>query len=116
MRCVYDALPPRARLRWLLMTVRLSTSSLAGTARTLVAVGTARLASMFVTTRDAAPRSGRRSPPVVDGAAAAFGSGAGFSCAFGAGAGFSAGATGAGGGWLAAGGAVFVVLGAPLPD
>src|SRR4051794_21526564 len=98
MRCVYDAFPPRARLRWLLMTVRLSTSSLAGTARTLVAVGTARLASMFVTTRDAAPRSGRRSPPVVDGAAAAFGSGAGFSFAFGGGGGVFPRAGGGGGG------------------
>ena len=40
------------------MTMRLSISSLAGTARTLVAVGTARLASMLVTTRAAAPFSG----------------------------------------------------------
>ncbi len=37
------------------MTVRLSMSSLAGTARTLVAVGTARLACMLVTTRAAGP-------------------------------------------------------------
>ena len=37
------------------MTVRLSMSSLAGTARTLVAVGTARLASMLSTTRAAGP-------------------------------------------------------------
>ena len=36
--------------------MRLSISSLAGTARTLVAVGTARLASMLVTVRAAAPR------------------------------------------------------------
>ena len=48
------------------MTTRLSTSSFAGTARTLVAVGTARLASMLVTVRAAAPFSGR--PPGVDGA------------------------------------------------
>ena len=33
-------LPPRARRRWLLMTTRLSAISFAGTARTLVAVGT----------------------------------------------------------------------------
>ena len=33
-------LPPRWRARWLLMTMRLSTISLAGTVRTLVAVGT----------------------------------------------------------------------------
>ena len=38
--------------------MRLSTSSLAGTARTLVAVGTVRLVSMLATTRAAAPRSG----------------------------------------------------------
>ncbi len=37
------------------MTMRLSTSSFAGTARTLVAVGTPRLVSMLVTTRAAAP-------------------------------------------------------------
>ncbi len=39
------------------MTMRLSTMSLAGTARTDVAVGTWMLASMFVTTRAAGPRS-----------------------------------------------------------
>ena len=39
------------------MTVRLSKSSLTGTARTLVAVGTVRLVSMFWTVRAAAPRS-----------------------------------------------------------
>src|ERR1700733_13270280 len=39
------------------MTILLSTSSLAGTARTLVAVGTPRLAVMLVTVRAAAPRS-----------------------------------------------------------
>ena len=32
-------MPPRARARWLLITVRLSQSSLTGTERTLVAVG-----------------------------------------------------------------------------
>ena len=37
------------------MTMRLSIRSFAGTVRTLVAVGTARLASMFVTTRAAGP-------------------------------------------------------------
>src|SRR5271157_4991706 len=57
MRCVNDTLPPRPRRRWLLMTIRLSASSLAGTARALVAVGTARLAVMLVTVRAAAPRS-----------------------------------------------------------
>ncbi len=47
MMCVNDTLPPRARERWLLMTIRLSQSSLTGTERTEVAVGTVRLASMF---------------------------------------------------------------------
>ena len=40
MRCVNETLPPRARLRWLLMTMRLSIMSFAGIVRTLVAVGT----------------------------------------------------------------------------
>ena len=66
MRWVNDTLPPRARARWLLRTMRLSMSSLAGTARTLVAVGTARLASMLTTTREDGPRSrtpsSRRAP------------------------------------------------------
>ena len=39
------------------MTIRLSISSFAGTARTLVAVGTVRLAAMFCAVRAAAPRS-----------------------------------------------------------
>src|SRR5436190_23816421 len=70
MKCVNDTLPPRPRRRWLLTTVRLSTSSLAGIARTLVAVGTARLDSMLATTRAAAPLSGRASdPPGTPGAA-----------------------------------------------
>ena len=43
------------------MTMRLSMSSLAGTARTLVAVGTLRLAAMFCAVRAAAPRSLLRS-------------------------------------------------------
>src|SRR3954447_23938745 len=58
MMCVKLTLPPRERARWLLMTTRLSISSLAGTARTLVAVGTWRLDSMLVTTRAEAPRNG----------------------------------------------------------
>src|SRR5580658_1888564 len=45
------------------MTILLSTSSLAGTARTLVAVGTPRLAVMLVTVRAAAPRSLATSVP-----------------------------------------------------
>src|SRR5690349_6591239 len=58
MMCVNDTLPPRARARWLLMTMRLSHSSLTGTVRTLVAVGTVRLTSMFCAVRAGAPRSG----------------------------------------------------------
>src|SRR6186997_3003694 len=57
MRCVKDTLPPRARERWLLITMRLSHSSLTGTERTEVAVGTVRLTSMFCTVRAGAPRS-----------------------------------------------------------
>ena len=56
-RCVKEILPPRVRLRWLLMTVRLSIINLAGMARTLVAVGTSSEAFMFLTTAAAAPRS-----------------------------------------------------------
>src|SRR3954469_21409234 len=57
MRCVNEILPPRVRLRWLLMTMRLSAISFAGTARTLVAVGTLSEASMFLAMAAAAPRS-----------------------------------------------------------
>src|SRR3954453_20469280 len=56
MMCVNDTLPPRARARWLLITMRLSIRSLTGTERTLVAVGTVRLASMFFAVRAGAPR------------------------------------------------------------
>src|SRR5215212_6601482 len=58
MRWVKDTLPPRARARWLLITIRLSHSSFTGTVRTLVAVGTDRLMSMFCAVRMGAPRSG----------------------------------------------------------
>ena len=57
MTWVNDTLPPRPRDRWLLITTLLSISNFTGTDRTLVAVGTERLASMLVTTRPAAPRS-----------------------------------------------------------
>src|SRR5882757_6100240 len=62
MRWVKESFPPRVRLSWLLMTIRLSASNLAGTARTLVAVGTESDAFMFLTTALAAPRSGMTSP------------------------------------------------------
>src|SRR4051794_22941365 len=70
MRWVNETFPPRPRWSALLMTVRLSMRSLAGTARTLVAVGTARLASMLTTTRAAGPlsRSTGSSPVWAGGA------------------------------------------------
>src|SRR6056300_1219442 len=92
MMWVKETFPPRPRARWLLMTTRLSINNFTGTERTLVAVGTLRLASMLVTTRPAAPRriSGcTASESVVD----AVGAGA-------AGAVFGAGLAGAAGvGW-----------------
>src|ERR1700735_4389538 len=101
MRCVKDTLPPRPRARWLLMTMRLSASSLAGIARTLVAVGTARLADMLATVRAAAPRRRTCSP-------AGAGAGAGAWGAWGA-SGVSRGAAGAAGvgGAAGAGGAAW---------
>src|SRR3954447_16559186 len=84
MRWVKDTFPPRERARWLLMTMRLSASSLAGTARTLVAVGTVSEAFMFLTTLAAAPRNGTRVTPLASPFAG---------CAL-AGAGFAAGAAG----------------------
>src|SRR5918997_6762606 len=56
MMWVKETLPPRARARWLLMTVRLSQSSFTGTERTEVAVGTDSDASMFAAVRAGAPR------------------------------------------------------------
>ena len=58
MRCVNDTLPPRERRRWLLITMRLSIMSFAGMVRTLVAVGTVRLWSMFAARVFGRPRSG----------------------------------------------------------
>src|SRR5688500_13308663 len=80
------------------MTMRLSASSFAGTARTLVAVGTVSETFMFLTTAAAAPRSGDCLP-----AATGPGLAAGFSAGFAAGepAAFSSAA-----GALRAGGAV----------
>src|SRR5690348_9833382 len=61
--------------------MRLSTRSLAGMARTLVAVGTVRLTAMFAAARAAAPRSRTcvappASPSPFTGAGAAGGTGA----------------------------------------
>src|SRR6201996_5721739 len=83
--CVNDTLPPRVRLSWLLITMRLSISSLAGMARTLVAVGRSSDWDMFLTTAAAAPRSTWTSSPsagggpdgLAAGAAGAAGVGAG---------------------------------------
>ncbi len=58
MRWVKLTLPPVVRPSWLLMTVRLTSRSFAGTARTLVAVGNASEASMLAAIRPAAPRRG----------------------------------------------------------
>src|SRR5690349_948423 len=63
MRWVKLTLPPPLRPRNPLMTRRLTSSSLAGTLRKLVAVGTARLRSMFATTAAPAPRLGSPGSP-----------------------------------------------------
>jgi hypothetical protein len=52
--------------------MRLSINSLAGTARTLVAVGTARLASMLEAVRAATPRNRTSSAPAGTGGGAGF--------------------------------------------
>src|SRR6476620_1416361 len=57
MRWVKEIFPPRFRLRKLLITIRLSAISLAGTARTEVAVGTSSEDVMFFTTAAATPRN-----------------------------------------------------------
>src|SRR6476620_2186685 len=69
--CVKLILPPRVRRSWLLMTTRLSASSVARTARTLVAVGTESEAFMFLTTSDAAPRRVVATPSACSGALSA---------------------------------------------
>ena len=58
MRCVNETFAPVVRESDSFRAVRLISRSRAETERTLVAVGTPRLASMFVTIRAAAPRSG----------------------------------------------------------
>src|SRR5881275_1305162 len=99
MRWVKLTLPPRARRRWLLITTRLSKSSLAGTARTLVAVGTCSDCSMLATTRAAAPRSG----VVVGAALASAGFSVVFAAAFGGAGAVLRSADGLSGGWPSAG-------------
>src|ERR1700710_1584872 len=76
--------PPRARRRWLLMTIRLSIISFAGMVRTLVAVGIDSEASMFVASDFAMPRNGVTwSSLAVAGRAAARGASAGMARVFG---------------------------------
>src|SRR5882757_5845394 len=97
MRWVKEIFPPRARFRWLLMTMRLSKSSFTGTARTDVAVGTSTEAFMFFTTAAAGPRSVTYSgPPEASAAGATFG--AAFAGAGAAAAGFTGAWVGAGAG------------------
>src|SRR5690606_34069700 len=113
-RWVNETLPPRPRFKWLLMTIRLSISNLAGIVRTLVAVGTARLASMLVAVRAAAPRNLTSSAPSGTGGGAGLRSGS-----FGAaGAGGLRGAFGGSTGFAGDGGAAalpFGAVGAALP-
>src|SRR6478752_3254795 len=75
MRWVKEIFPPRFRLRKLLITIRLSAISLAGTARTEVAVGTSSEDVMSFTTAAATPRNVvvvRPSPSASCAARAAF--------------------------------------------
>ena len=95
--------------------MRLSTSSFAGTARTLVAVGTSRLASMLAAVRAAAPRSRTSSAPAGN-FVSCLGWAAGAALALGAGVGGAAGGVaGVAAGGLA-GAAVAAPWGAALPD
>src|SRR5690606_3622394 len=78
------------------MTMRLSIITLAGTARTVVAVGTVREASMLVAMAFIGPRSGVRfSSPKSSVEGVAFGAWAGIGAVFGAGSAFFASAAGA---------------------
>src|SRR5262245_41273763 len=63
MRWVKLTLPPPERPRKPLMTLRLTSRSLAGMFRKLVAVGTARLRSMLATMSAPAPRIGSPTGP-----------------------------------------------------
>ncbi len=58
MKCVNDTFAPLERASVSLSAARLISSKRAATLRTLVAVGTLRLAFMLVTRRAAAPRNG----------------------------------------------------------
>ena len=58
-------MPPRLRAKNRLMMLRSTSSNFAGTSRTLVAVGTVRLASMLETILADTPRSGSGTTPVL---------------------------------------------------
>src|SRR5579859_3130790 len=74
---VNEILPPRVRFNWLLITTRLSIISLAGMARTLVAVGRSSDIDMFFATAAAAPRNTWTSSPSAGGGPAGLAAGAG---------------------------------------
>src|ERR1700752_2136312 len=74
---VNEILPPRVRFSWLLITTRLSIISLAGIARTLVAVGSSSDIDMFFTTAAAPPRNTWTSSPSPGGGAAHLAAGGG---------------------------------------
>lgn len=116
MRCVKEILPPRARFRWLLMTMRLSKSSFTGTARTDVAVGSSSDRLMFFATAADGPRSVTNSGPVGSSAdGSSFGAAlaaAGFAAGGAACAGAGAAAAGFAGAAGAAAGACDSALGA----
>src|SRR5690349_11792664 len=114
MRWVKLSLPPRVRWRWLLAILRLTSSSLAGTGRTLVAVGTASDAAMFFTMLAPAPRIGSPLGGAVGAGVVAAGAGAAVAGAGAAGAVVAAGA-GAGAAGGAAAGAGAAALALPLP-
>src|SRR5215203_1564863 len=95
MRCVNETLPRPLRWRYPLMTLRLTSSSFAGTLRKLVAVGTPRLRSMLATMTAPTPRMG--DPVSGDVAGLAAGEVAGVAAAGVAGAAAGTGADGAGG-------------------
>src|SRR6516162_10238661 len=81
---------PVVRANWLFRTSRFTSSRRAGTVRTLVAVGTPRLASMLATMREAAPRSTVASSALVSAVGAGVGAAAGATGGVGAAAGATA--------------------------
>src|SRR4051794_3727924 len=100
MRCVKLTLPSPDRERYPLITLRLTSSSLAGMLRKLVAVGTSRLCSMFLTMT--APTPLISSPGSGACASDAVGVGVGVAIGVAIGAATAVSAAGAGSGWAAA--------------